>query len=382
MFHKFCVLFWNVRGLNRLSKRYMVKQIVLDNRCSLFFLSETKLNACCRRIVRQLSGFHSSNNYQVINANGLSGGLLAVWDSSIWSCTNCIIREWSIQLFLKHHLSNFAFIAVGVYGPPSRIHRVAFFQELRQFFSNNHEPILAAGDFNITLHNGERLNCVGNAADSRRFSKLIADTGLLDFPISKNLYYWTNKQRPSTLAKLDRILINNNLASSFPLSVASSGNRRLSDHNPLMWHSSSQSEAIRRPFRIEVGWLKCDQFSHIIHAGLVPPHSASSSASPLCRWLSLWKPLRRTILEWDKFRRVSWSKLRVETESRISSLNVLANSDSINEAKFEELKSLKGVLHKCYNDTCTYWGQRAKKRWLKDGDRNTRYFISVLPSAE
>ncbi|WOL20682.1 hypothetical protein Cni_G29487 [Canna indica] len=324
-------------------------KVVRDNRCSLFFLSETKLNACSRKIVRQLSGFHSFDNFRVINANGLSGKLLALWDSSIWSCTNYIIGEWSIQLFLKHRLSDFSFLAVGVYGPPNRTRRVSFLQELRQIFISNHGPILAVGHFNITLHSGERLNYVGNAVDSRRFSKLIANTGLVDFLISGNLYSWTNNQQPPALAKLDRILINNILASSFPMSVASSGNRRLSDHNPLIWNSSSQIESMKRHFRIEVGWLNCDQFSNIIHAGLAPHYSLSCSprsASPIGRWISLWKPLRKTIMDWDKLRRASWCKLRVETESRISALNSLADSGTINDAELEELKRLKGVLDK------------------------------------
>ncbi|WOL04756.1 hypothetical protein Cni_G13478 [Canna indica] len=178
-------------------------------------------------------------------------------------------------------------------------------EELRHIFTNNPEPIIAAGDFNVTLHNGERLNCVGDTTVSRSFSELIADTGLLDFPIFGNSYSWTNNQQPPTLAKLDRILINGNFATLFPLSVASSGNRRLSYHNPLFWHSSTRIDVMQKPFRIENGWLKVDQFPNIIQAGLVPPSTASPLGSSLDRWLSLWKSHRRIISDWDKLKRAS-----------------------------------------------------------------------------
>ncbi|WOK93500.1 hypothetical protein Cni_G02198 [Canna indica] len=51
------------------------------------------------------------------------------------------------------------------------------------------------------------------------------------------------------------------------------------------------------------------------------PFVASPLGSPLDIWLSLWKPLQRIILDWDKLRAASWSKLRVDTETRIGALN-------------------------------------------------------------
>ncbi|WOL15220.1 hypothetical protein Cni_G24001 [Canna indica] len=115
------------------------------------------------------------------------------------------------------------------------------------------------------------------------------------------------------------------------------------------------------------------QFVEVYEVCLVQPSLVSTSDSPLVRWLSLWKPLRRTISDWDKFRRASWSKLRIDTEARIDALNLKAESRSISLAELSELKSQKEALDKCYKDTCIYWSQRAKKRWLKDVDRNSRF---------
>ncbi|WOL11262.1 hypothetical protein Cni_G20024 [Canna indica] len=98
---------------------------------------------------------------------------------------------------------------------------------------------------------GERANCIGNATDSRRFSRIITDLGLIDLPLSGSPFTWTNNQKPPALAKLDRILINSNMALAFPELSDSDGDRRLSDHNPLMFRTASTRSKSRAQFRVE-----------------------------------------------------------------------------------------------------------------------------------
>ncbi|WOL20649.1 hypothetical protein Cni_G29454 [Canna indica] len=152
--------------------------------------------------------------------------------------------------------------------------------------------------------------------------------------------------------------------------------RKLSYHNPLIWISSNNSSSSRAgPFSIEAGWLACEQFADIVKAGLeIGNPSSWAGLSPLSRWMKLWKPLRRTILRWNKFQRASRAKHRVETEDRLNSLCTKADLGSIADSEVVEIKDLKATLDRIYTETSTYWQQRAKRRWLKDRDRNTRYF--------
>ncbi|WOL01474.1 hypothetical protein Cni_G10190 [Canna indica] len=201
--------------------------------------------------------------------------------------------------------------------------------------TNVYEPMIVGGDFNITLHNHERINCIGNPTDSRRFSKVVADTELMDFPFSRSPFTWSNNQQPPALAKLDRILSNSSWALLFPMSLANSGERKLSNHKPLVWISSNNSSSSRvGPFRIEAGWLACEQFTDIVKAELeIGNPSSWAGLSPLSKWMKLWKPLWHTILLWNKFRRASRAKHRVETEDRLNSLCTKADLSSI--ADFE-----------------------------------------------
>ncbi|WOL13326.1 hypothetical protein Cni_G22096 [Canna indica] len=170
----------------------------------------------------------------------------------------------------------------------------------------------------MTTHNHERHNYSGNLIDSRRFSLLITDLGLLDTPISGSLFTWTNNQNPPALVKLDHILVNSTMAMAFPEFFDFVRDRKLSDHNPLLFKMAPHKRKSTTHFRIENTWLQYDQFIDIIKAGLCNPLSSSpSSESPLKHWLILWKSLRRVILEWDKRR-----------HNLISSLNVAGSSIS------------------------------------------------------
>ncbi|WOK94500.1 LINE-1 reverse transcriptase-like [Canna indica] len=232
----------------------------------------------------------------------------------------------------------------------------------------------------MTIHNEERLNCMGNSVDLRNFSRFIADMGLIDTPLSGSPFTWTNNQNPPSLAKLDRILISNSLALAFPELFGRVGDRKLSDHHPLILRMAPDRHKGIPPFRIEISWLLCDQFGDIIKAGLCSPHnrisslSASQQAPALTKWLSNWKSLRRIILDWDKTRKRKWKEKRIRAEDRLQNLNQRADSSSLSSAELEELKQAKAFLDKVYNNECIYWRQRAKQRWLREGDRNFIYF--------
>ncbi|WOK98355.1 hypothetical protein Cni_G07066 [Canna indica] len=87
-----------------------------------------------------------------------------------------------------------------------------------------------------------------------------------------------------------------------------------------------------------------------------------------------WKPLRRTLRDWDHLKRKSWKHRRSLLEDKILELSSIIDSGSGSSAEIDILKSTKVNLDKLYNDDDIYWRQQAKKRWIKDGDSNTRYF--------
>jgi exonuclease III len=73
------IVAWNVRGLNALKKRRQVKGLLEEWKADIVCLIETKMQVISREVVRSLwGGQHVGWMYK--GSNGLSGGMLLMWD--------------------------------------------------------------------------------------------------------------------------------------------------------------------------------------------------------------------------------------------------------------------------------------------------------------
>ena len=79
----FRLLSWNVRGINDRDKKVLLKSFLRDWRCDLMCLQETKMEAISLSDVRALLGNHSVD-FAALNAVGLSGSVLVMWDKSAY----------------------------------------------------------------------------------------------------------------------------------------------------------------------------------------------------------------------------------------------------------------------------------------------------------
>ena len=73
---------------------------------------------------------------------------------------------------------------VGViYGQNDRTKRHALFEELKNMLININKPILLMGDFNVTLHAGEKIGTFTCNRSMREFAEWIEDLRLIDLPL-------------------------------------------------------------------------------------------------------------------------------------------------------------------------------------------------------
>lgn len=76
------ILSWNVRGINRVSSRNLVKYSLLKWRDDYYCFQETKINKDVDKIAKQLCASRWMR-CGYIKADG-SGGILIMWDLRIW----------------------------------------------------------------------------------------------------------------------------------------------------------------------------------------------------------------------------------------------------------------------------------------------------------
>ncbi|WOK91875.1 hypothetical protein Cni_G00566 [Canna indica] len=365
----FSSLFWNVRGLGRYSKRFMVKSYARELGCSVLGIQESKLSASSIAIIKQISGFLSPS-FISLDAIGSSGGLLLIWDDEIWATSHTMVGQHFLSASLMHRSSHIYYTFINVYGPPRSVGRSSFLAELVPLLQNVDENIIMGGDYNITIFDHERKNCAGSARDSERFSRFIMNQRLIDLPLLGRKYTWTNNQFNPSLAKLDRVLISLACSSSLPFAAVSVGGKKLSDHSALIFRSYISTAPIARPFQMELWWLRHAVFNNILRDGLSTPSPHALSAGAL--WSYRWRKLRKLISQWAAIQRKEMCSRRLSIEADLNALYHKAEHVNLNDNEISLMRSLKSELDEALSTEDSYW-RRPEKAALfvhvaKDGE--------------
>ena len=144
---KFKILSWNCRGLGRLDKCDVVRNVIRQSRCDICMLQETKMNENNLNYVSVLP-FFFERNCVVVHAHNTSGGLLISW-----KYTYKLISSWGTRhtcSALLQQINSGAFLLVtNVYGPSTDDLKPAFIEEIRRVASLVHHSWILGGDFNL-----------------------------------------------------------------------------------------------------------------------------------------------------------------------------------------------------------------------------------------
>ncbi|WOK94161.1 ribonuclease H protein [Canna indica] len=280
--------------------------------------------------------------------------------------------QFIIAATLRHLRSGTVFTIASVYGPPHHASRAAFFAELSLFIGTCNNHLILGGDFNVTTGTHERRNCVGHTRDAGHFSRIIAGSNLLDLPISGVQFTWSNRQRLPRLAKLDRIFLSLSASHILPLANVQGGDKKLSDHHHLILCSmQSPTNKSVKPFKMEKFWFRVDSFKCMIATCWAQNWDSLPATD---RWIRRWRTLRKLIRQWNALHNKEVKKARITLEDQVAALDRKVDTGNINDREINELRGAKQHLDTLYSDEDTFWRQRAKQRWIRMGDRNTRYF--------
>ena len=76
------ILCWNVRGLNDIEKRKLIKGVVRNQKPDLVCLSKTKVKEMSLQMGKSV-GVGRFFNWALVDARGAAGGLLLFWDNRV-----------------------------------------------------------------------------------------------------------------------------------------------------------------------------------------------------------------------------------------------------------------------------------------------------------
>eukprot|EP00253_Pinus_taeda_P024611 PITA_24611 len=261
------LLSWNSRGMGHPSKTTALRDLLHNERPEILLIQETKQNQNeMQKIIdaqRHFSGVISSYR-------GASGGIVTMWNSQNWDCNSTIYNQNWIRTNLNSKEENCDLIIYNVYIPNHYREKEQCWKELKENIDNEQTSnIILAGDFNLILHANEKRG--GNFMHDPFRSPLegiMLQHEMVDIIPKNQKYTWNNRRLGlgNIMERLDRILVNITLLSSFVACHTKILSSTASDHFPILLTMESHLHLGPIPFRYNPLWRNNSSAKAIIEA--------------------------------------------------------------------------------------------------------------------
>ena len=94
------IVYWNIRGVDRVSKRWLIIKTISDSNSPIIYLQETKLHHINVWILRSSCGA-AYDEFQTLSSVGSSGGILICWTSEI--IQGLPLHQGKYSIIMKFH---------------------------------------------------------------------------------------------------------------------------------------------------------------------------------------------------------------------------------------------------------------------------------------
>nr|XP_043638595.1 uncharacterized protein LOC122609712 [Erigeron canadensis] len=238
-------------------------------------------------------------------------------------------------------------------------------------------PWVIVGDFNVTLNINEHSAGGSNATlDMCEFRDTVNLLEVEDIGSNGFFYTWTKSLKSKdckTLKKLARILVNEEFLRQIPEAYGMFLPYLVSDHSPVVVIFKEDYPRKGRSFRFSNFITEKDGFLDLVKKEWEDSGMGFHMYRLVQNFKKLKKPLNR--MSWsngnlfEKANRLK-DKLRRDPEA--------CDKDPYNgELRKEAAKSLNEYIEAA-KDEMNLLQQKVKVQWLKEGDRNTAFFHSML----
>ncbi|KAL0920848.1 hypothetical protein M5K25_007863 [Dendrobium thyrsiflorum] len=356
---------WNVRGIGSLSVKNRIRNLCRIHFIEFLVILEPMISNNKISFVAKVLGFP---NYFF----NVSNKIWIFWTKNV---TLNILNDFPQVINISLSYFNVLVNASLVYAACVKNERRVLFSQLSDFASSCNNPWVVVGDFNTVLHASERKGGVFPKLSSmEEFGNMIMDCSLLDIGFIGSNFTWNNKR---LWQRLDRALFNQLWIDNWSLTTVEHLSRSLSDHCPLLINiKNSLNCASSIPtFRFQNMWIQHIDFLKVVKSNWSAPLSPDNSIKGMVRLWFKFKRLKQFLSWWNKncFKNIFANIAEMEKEvCRLE--NVILSDPSF----MNDLNLAKDNLIKFQDMEETYWKQKASSKLIMEGDRNTKYFHSLV----
>ncbi|GJS63377.1 RNA-directed DNA polymerase, eukaryota [Tanacetum coccineum] len=307
-------------------------------------LQETKMEAMEIFCVRACWG-NLTFDYVHSAAVGNSGGILCVWDSNSFSKDSVTMSDSFVMVRGVWRLTGQKCLLIAVYAPQDAKEKQMLWDYLQCEIGRWKRDVVIMGDFNEVRYKSERFGSVFNVHGANMFNSFIMNSGLVEFNSGGSSFTWCHKSA-SKMSKLDRFLISENLLYSCPNINAITLERYLSDHRPILLREVRE------------------------YAG-EEPNAMRSMMGKL-------KHLKNKIREWNTTSRSSVNKVKAQYKSELEDLDSIIDRGNGGEEEVNKRAEIINKILKIDKHHSMEIAQKAKVKWIVEGDENSSFFHGML----
>lgn len=181
------ILCWNVWGINAQEKLDAIKDKIEESTCTVICIQETKKEHFDSSFVRKFAP-RRFDAFDFIPSVGASGGILVVWNSSVFQ--GSVLEKFSFGItlnFISCHNADMWKMTI-VYGPCTKPDRSNFMTWFWGHLVNDTDNWLFLGDFNFYRSLNDRNRPGGSIQETMIFNEAIGHLGLVELPLKGRAY--------------------------------------------------------------------------------------------------------------------------------------------------------------------------------------------------
>ncbi|GJT83821.1 RNA-directed DNA polymerase, eukaryota, reverse transcriptase zinc-binding domain protein [Tanacetum coccineum] len=370
---------WNIRSMNQKKKQEAVLNFIQSGKISICGIVETHLKP--------------SNISKA--ANKAFGG----WDwvsNSIHSTNSCrILVGWDrnkVNIMVVHMTKQVMLTVVEVLNPKQKffcsfvyasnsgIERRSLWNDLRSMKRITYGyPWILMGDFNVTLKIEEHsASGSRSSGDMQDFVDCVNDIEVEDVNQAGLFFTWIkspSKPVTSIMKKLDRVMINFEFLEKFGGSSARFHPFLISDHSSVVIHIPNSLEGGKKAFRFSNFIADKEEFNEVVKHNWKCDHNGYNMYKLVKKMKNLKSPLKK--LAWKNGNLFQYVKT---LEEELKKAQILVEANPFDAKVKEDMANILQNYNEALNDEEKLLAQKAKVKWLSEGDRNTKYFHNVVKS--